>query len=83
MIDLALRHRFRDFALDVAFASEGPVLGVFGASGSGKTTLLHAIAGLRNVQRHGRFPSLSRSNQSKLQPKPAVLCVRSEQLGYS
>ncbi|MEZ4215164.1 MAG: ATP-binding cassette domain-containing protein [Myxococcota bacterium] len=46
MLELALRHRFRGFALDVEIATRGPVLGVFGASGSGKTTLLHAIAGL-------------------------------------
>jgi molybdate transport system ATP-binding protein len=45
-IEARVRHRFSGFALDVALASEGPVLGVFGASASGKTTLLHAIAGL-------------------------------------
>ncbi len=41
-----VQQRFRGFSLDVAIASEGPVLGIFGASGSGKTSLLHAIAGL-------------------------------------
>jgi len=46
MLELRLRHRFRGFALDLELATEGPVLGVFGASGSGKTTLVHAIAGL-------------------------------------
>jgi molybdate transport system ATP-binding protein len=45
-IEARVRHRFADFALDLAFASEGPVVGVFGASASGKTTLLHAVAGL-------------------------------------
>ncbi len=45
-IEVALRHRFRDFALDAAFASDGPVTGIFGPSGSGKSTLLHLIAGL-------------------------------------
>jgi molybdate transport system ATP-binding protein len=45
-IEARVRHRFAGFALDVALASEGPVVGVFGASGSGKTTLLHAVAGL-------------------------------------
>ena len=44
-------HRFKGFALDVAVASDGPVLGVFGASGSGKTSLLLAIAGLLRAQR--------------------------------
>jgi molybdate transport system ATP-binding protein len=51
MLEIALRHRFRDFSLDVELATPGPVLGIFGASGSGKTTLLHAIAGLLRPQR--------------------------------
>jgi molybdate transport system ATP-binding protein len=41
-----VRHRVGAFALDVAFESDGPILGVFGASASGKTTLLRALAGL-------------------------------------
>jgi molybdate transport system ATP-binding protein len=47
-VRLALRalRRFPGFALDVELATDGPVLGVFGASGSGKTTLLLALAGL-------------------------------------
>lgn len=45
-IEVEIRHRLGDFVLDVELATDGPVLGVFGASGSGKTTLLHAIAGL-------------------------------------
>ncbi|HMB71151.1 MAG TPA: ATP-binding cassette domain-containing protein [bacterium] len=50
MLEIRVRHRFRDFALDVRLSSPGPVLGVFGASGSGKTTLLHALAGLVRPQ---------------------------------
>jgi molybdate transport system ATP-binding protein len=50
MLELALRHRFRAFSLELELASAGPVLGVFGASASGKTTLLHAIAGLLRPQ---------------------------------
>jgi len=46
MLELRVRHQFRDFSLELEIASAGPVLGVFGASGSGKTTLLHTIAGL-------------------------------------
>ncbi|MEZ5333248.1 MAG: molybdenum ABC transporter ATP-binding protein [Thermoanaerobaculia bacterium] len=37
---------FRDLTLDLDVATNGPVLGVFGASGSGKTTFVHAVAGL-------------------------------------
>jgi molybdate transport system ATP-binding protein len=51
MLEVRLRHRFRDFDLDVTLKTSGPVLGVFGASGSGKTTLLHAVAGLLRPQR--------------------------------
>ena len=50
-LEARVAHRFRGFALDVAIASDGPVLGVFGASGSGKTSLLLAIAGLLKTQR--------------------------------
>jgi len=46
ILEARVRHRFRGFALDVEVATDGPVLGIFGASGSGKTTLLHALAGL-------------------------------------
>jgi molybdate transport system ATP-binding protein len=45
-LELRALRRFPGFALDVELASDGPVLGVFGASGSGKTTLLLALAGL-------------------------------------
>jgi molybdate transport system ATP-binding protein len=51
MIEVRLLHSVRGFALDVAFVSQGPVLGVFGRSGSGKTTLLHALAGMTRPQR--------------------------------
>jgi molybdate transport system ATP-binding protein len=50
LLEAQIRHRFRGFTLDVELASEGPVLGVFGASASGKSTLLHAVAGLLRPQ---------------------------------
>ena len=46
MIDLSLRHRFRDFALDVAFRAPAGVTALFGRSGAGKTTVVNAVAGL-------------------------------------
>ncbi|CAG0982211.1 partial Molybdenum import ATP-binding protein ModC, partial [Gammaproteobacteria bacterium] len=46
ILDCQIHQRFGRFLLDVKFASEGPVLGIFGPSGSGKSTILHAIAGL-------------------------------------
>jgi molybdate transport system ATP-binding protein len=51
MIQARIEQRFKDFSLEVDFASEGPVVGVFGRSGSGKTTLLHALAGLSKPAR--------------------------------
>lgn len=39
------------FAIDVSFASEGRVTGLFGASGAGKTSLVSMIAGLLRPDR--------------------------------
>jgi len=46
MIELALRHAFGDFRIDVSLRSDVRVLALFGPSGAGKTRLLDAIAGL-------------------------------------
>jgi molybdate transport system ATP-binding protein len=45
-LDIAVRHRRGDFALDVAFHSEARITALFGPSGSGKSTILNVIAGL-------------------------------------
>jgi molybdate transport system ATP-binding protein len=45
-LDVAIRHRFLAFALDVAFAAPAGITALFGPSGSGKTTIVNAIAGL-------------------------------------
>ena len=45
-LSVAIRHRFRDFTLDVAFESPGGVTALLGPSGAGKTLTLRAIAGL-------------------------------------
>ena len=45
-IEIALRHEFPGFALDVAFGLPKPgVTALFGTSGAGKTTIVNAIAG--------------------------------------
>ncbi|HEY4940585.1 MAG TPA: molybdenum ABC transporter ATP-binding protein [Rhizomicrobium sp.] len=45
-VEIALRHEFPGFALDIAFALPKPgVTALFGASGAGKTTIVNAIAG--------------------------------------
>ncbi|HWA88990.1 MAG TPA: molybdenum ABC transporter ATP-binding protein [Rhizomicrobium sp.] len=41
-----IKHRFGDFALDVAFAAEDGVTSLFGPSGAGKTSAINAVAGL-------------------------------------
>ena len=46
-LECAIRHRFGDFLLDVAFAVEKPgITALFGHSGAGKTSIANAIAGL-------------------------------------
>jgi molybdate transport system ATP-binding protein len=46
-VEVALRHSFGAFALDVAFKIEGAgVTALFGPSGAGKTSVANAIAGL-------------------------------------
>jgi molybdate transport system ATP-binding protein len=45
-LDVALRHAFPGFDLDVQFAAPGGVTALFGRSGSGKTTIVNAVAGL-------------------------------------
>lgn len=46
MLDVALRHDFGSFAVDVAFTAPTGVTALFGASGAGKTTVINAVAGL-------------------------------------
>jgi len=45
-LDVAIRHRFGPFALDVAFTAPTGVTALFGRSGAGKTTIVNAVAGL-------------------------------------
>ncbi|ETX13998.1 molybdenum ABC transporter ATP-binding protein [Roseivivax halodurans JCM 10272] len=45
-LEVAIRHRLGDFALDVDFDAPAGVTVLFGRSGSGKTSVVNAIAGL-------------------------------------
>jgi len=46
-VEVALKHRYRDFALDVRFHIERPgITALFGPSGAGQTTVVNAIAGV-------------------------------------
>lgn len=46
MLEVAARHAFGGFTLDVAFDAPAGVTALFGASGSGKSTVLAVVAGL-------------------------------------
>lgn len=46
MLEVALRHRFAGFALDVEFSAPAGVTALFGRSGSGKSSVVNAVAGL-------------------------------------
>lgn len=46
MLRVDIFKQLGEFSLQVSFASNGPVTGLFGASGAGKTSLVNMIAGL-------------------------------------
>ena len=46
MLEVALSHRYDDFALDIEFAAPGGVTALFGPSGAGKSSVVNAVAGL-------------------------------------
>jgi molybdate transport system ATP-binding protein len=50
ILEINIRYRADDFALDAACRIEGPTTGLFGPSGAGKTTLLHLVAGLADPE---------------------------------
>ena len=43
-LSVEIKHRFGDFALEVAFEAGAGVTALFGPSGSGKTSIANAIA---------------------------------------
>ncbi|GEC14983.1 molybdenum ABC transporter ATP-binding protein [Nitrobacter winogradskyi] len=51
MLRVEVSKQLGQFSVDVAFASEGRVTGLFGPSGSGKTSLVSMIAGLMTPDR--------------------------------
>jgi molybdate transport system ATP-binding protein len=53
-LDVAIRHRYGDVTIDIAFTAPAPgVVALFGPSGAGKSTVLSAVAGLLRAD-HGR-----------------------------
>jgi molybdate transport system ATP-binding protein len=46
MIDVDIEQQLGTFRLDVKFAAEAPIVGLFGRSGAGKSTVINAIAGI-------------------------------------
>ena len=53
-LEVALRHGFGAFILDVAFAAPPGLTALFGRSGAGKTSIVNAIAGLLRPRRRPR-----------------------------
>ncbi len=51
MIEVDIEQQVGTFQLDVSFAAEAPVVGVFGRSGAGKTSVINAIAGIARPSR--------------------------------
>ena len=51
MIAVDIEERLGQFHLDVAFAAEAPIVGLFGRSGAGKTCLVNALAGISRPER--------------------------------
>ncbi|SFK06201.1 molybdenum ABC transporter ATP-binding protein [Celeribacter neptunius] len=50
-MQIALRHGFADFTLDVTFDVPAGITVLFGRSGSGKSTVIRAVAGLLHPER--------------------------------
>jgi molybdate transport system ATP-binding protein len=46
MIDVEIEQHLGTFHLDVKFAAEAPIVGIFGRSGAGKSSVINAIAGI-------------------------------------
>lgn len=51
MLQVAVEHRFGQFALDVTFEAPGGITALFGPSGSGKTSVIRAVAGVLGCDR--------------------------------
>ena len=51
MLRVDIEKQLGEFSLSASFASEGRVIGLFGASGAGKTSLVNMIAGLLRPDR--------------------------------
>ena len=49
-LEVAIRHRFEEFVLDVDFTAPAGVTALFGKSGAGKTSVIQAVAGLLRPQ---------------------------------
>ncbi|HET6546151.1 MAG TPA: ATP-binding cassette domain-containing protein [Rhodanobacteraceae bacterium] len=79
MIEVAIRHPYAGFELDVAFRSQARTLALFGDSGAGKTSVLDAIAGLLQP-RHGRIVLDGRVLQDSR--SGVRLAVTERRLGY-
>lgn len=51
MLEIAVKHQFGGFDLDVAFAAPAGLTAIFGQSGAGKSTVINAVAGLLRAEK--------------------------------
>lgn len=51
MIEVDIEERLGKFRLEVAFAADAPIVGLFGRSGAGKSSVVNAIAGIGTPSR--------------------------------
>ena len=79
MIDVDIEQTLGAFELDVEFAAEAPIVGLFGRSGAGKSSVVNAIAGI-GTPRRGSI----RVNGETLFDSAAGIDLRPEQrrVGY-
>jgi molybdate transport system ATP-binding protein len=79
MIDVDIEQAAGDFLLRAKFATEAPVVGLFGRSGAGKTSLVNAIAGVTTPRRgHIRVDDVTLFDSAKRVDVPP----RARRVGY-
>lgn len=79
MLQIDVEKQLGAFALRAAFASDGRVIGLFGASGAGKTTLINMIAGLLHPDR-----GVIAIDGDRLDDTEAAICIPTHRrrIGY-
>ena len=72
MLEVDVEVRRGAFGVRAAFASDAPIVALFGRSGAGKSTLVNAIAGIVRPER-GRIVTAAYGQSAKQRPQPLQL----------